>query len=267
MLLCLKKYYIYNFFFFSSQEPPSPINLSPPPHTHTHTHTQTQTQTQTIKPSTEPYTHHQTSWSQQRPPHPPPKPPISKLTPPIWNPGRRKYPEKLRCSTQKNVENTQKYPSHWSETHTTDLKPRLSKIPSKTKTKPKLKQRHWSKPIIKKSTSKPPTELPMINPTDPPTDQQIHRFKCTDQPIQTHHQSIPAHRSKPSLSIHANPTSKIQNPTLVQALNERDMRKGVRREELWLVRDRKRKWESEWERIIKRIKYCFWFYNCAIVQF
>ena len=180
MLLCLKKYYIYNFFFLSSREPPSPINLSP--HTHTHTHTQTQTQTQTIKPSTEPYTHHQTSWSQQRPPHPPPKPPISKLTPPIWNPGRRKYPEKLWWSTQKNVEKTQKYPSHRFETQAADLKPRPSKIPSKTKTKtkPKLKQRHRSKPIQKKSSPEPPSELQMINPTDPPTDQQIHCFKPTD---------------------------------------------------------------------------------------
>ena len=42
----------------------------------------------------------------------------------------------------------------------------------------------------------------MINPTDPPT----------DQPIQTYHQLITAHRSKPSSPIHANPTSKIQNP-------------------------------------------------------
>ena len=75
---------------------------------------------------------------------------------------------------------------------------------------------HQSKPIQKKSSLEPPSDLQMINPTDPPTDQQIHRFKCTDQPIQTHHQSIPAHRSKPSLSIHANPTSKIQNPVSVR---------------------------------------------------
>ena len=74
----------------------------------------------------------------------------------------------------------------------------------------------------------------MINPTDPPTNQQIHRFKPTDQPN-------PAHRSKPSSPIHADPTSKIQNPAP--------------------VRDRERKWESEWER--ERIKHCFWFYNYA----
>ena len=72
----------------------------------------------------------------------------------------------------------------------------------------------------------------MINLTDLPTDQQIHRFKPTDQLIQTHHQPIPAHRSKLSSPIHADPISKIQNPAPVQALNERDMRKGVRREEL-----------------------------------
>ena len=59
MLLCLKKYYIYNFFFLSSQEPPSPINLSPHTHTHTHTHKHKhkhkpsnlrQSHTHTIKP-------------------------------------------------------------------------------------------------------------------------------------------------------------------------------------------------------------------------
>ena len=83
------------------------------------------------------------------------------------------------------------------------MKPKPSKIPSKTKTKtkPKLKQRQWSKPIKKKSSPEPPSELLMINPTD----QQIHRFKPTDQPI-------PAQRSKPSSPIHADPTSKIQNP-------------------------------------------------------
>ena len=50
-------------------------------------------------------------------------------------------------------------------------------------------------PFKKKSPPKPPSELPTINPTNPPTDQQIHWFKPTDQPIQTHHQPIPAHRS------------------------------------------------------------------------
>ena len=72
----------------------------------------------------------------------------------------------------------------------------------------------------------------MINPTDPPTDQQIHRFKPTDQPIQTHHQPIPVHQSKPNPPIHTDPSSKIQNPAPVQALNKRKVREGVRREEL-----------------------------------
>ena len=38
---------------------------------------------------------------------------------------------------------------------------------------------HRSKPIQKKSSPEPPLELPMINPTDPPTNQQIHHFKPT----------------------------------------------------------------------------------------
>ena len=43
------------------------------------------------KQSNTKHTHknHQTGWSQQRPPHPPPKPPISKPKPPIRNPRRR----------------------------------------------------------------------------------------------------------------------------------------------------------------------------------
>ena len=83
-------------------------------------------------------------------------------------------------------------------------------IQKKSSSKP-LEQTHSKKiitgatkanPFKKKSSPKPPSELPMINPTDPPI----------DQPIQTYHQLIPAHRSKPSSPIHANPTSKIQNP-------------------------------------------------------
>ena len=45
---------------------------------------------------------------------------------------------------------------------------------------------HRSKPIQKKSSPEPPSELPMVNPTNPPTDQQIHCFKPTinrSQPI------------------------------------------------------------------------------------
>ena len=86
----------------------------------------------------------------------------------------------------------------------------------------------------------------MINPTDPPIDQQIHCFKPTDQPIQTHHQPIPAHESKTSPPIHADPTSKIQNPASVQALNERDMREGMKREEL--LREAERGTDSQNER-------------------
>ena len=116
-------------------------------------------------------------------------------------------PSKIpRKTSMINLEKRRKQPSHRSETHAADLKPTLLKIPIKTKTKPKLKQRHQSKPIQKKSSPEPPSELPIINPTDPPT----------DQPIQTHHQPILAHRSKPSSLIHADPTSKIQNPALVR---------------------------------------------------
>ena len=100
-------------FFFLSLPQPLALIQHTEPHTHTQTQTQTikpstkphtQTQTQTIKPSTKPHTqtqtikpstepvranNHQTSWSQQRPPHLPPKPPISKLKPPIRNPRRQ----------------------------------------------------------------------------------------------------------------------------------------------------------------------------------
>ena len=227
---------------------------NPSPHTEPHTHIQTQT----IKPSTEPHTHKP---SNQLEPTTATTPTTQatdqqtqaidqKPTPPIWNPGCRKYPEKR-----------QKYPSHQSETHATDFrkypekcrwsiqkkskipkntqaidqKPKPSKIPSKTKTKPKLKQHHQSKPIQKKSLLEPPSELPMINPTDPPTNQQIHCFQPTNQPIQTHHQPNPAHDPNPARWSKLDPTSKIQNPRL--------------------VRDKERKWESKWER--ERIKYCF----------
>ena len=45
----------------------------------------------------------------------------------------------------------------------------------------------------------------MINPNDLPTDQRIHHFKPTDQPI-------PTQWSKLSSPIHANPTSNLKNP-------------------------------------------------------
>ena len=93
-----------------------PQPLAPVQHTKSHTHknpwytdqpiqthhrTYRATHTYKHKPSNlqQSHTHknHQNSWSQQRPPHPPPKPPISKpkppiskSTPPIWNPGHRK---------------------------------------------------------------------------------------------------------------------------------------------------------------------------------
>ena len=142
---------------------------NPSPNTQSHTHTHKPKPSNHQQSHT--HTNHQTSWSQQRPPHPPPKPPISKPKPSIRNP-RRKF-----------------------ETQTTDQK-----------------NHHRTKPIQKKSSPKPPSELPMINPTDSPINQQIHHFKPTNQPVQTHHQPIPTHRSKPSLPIHANLTSKIQNP-------------------------------------------------------
>ena len=96
-------------------------------------------------------------------------------------------------------------PSHRSETHAAELKPRppIKKSSSEqTHSKKIITEATKANPFKKKSSPKPPSELPMINPTDPPI----------DQPIQTYHQLIPAHRSKPSSPIHANPTSKIQNP-------------------------------------------------------
>ena len=45
----------------------------------------------------------------------------------------------------------------------------------------------------------------MINPTDPPIDQQIHCFKPTDQPIQTHHQPIQTQLVDPRWSNLQNP--------------------------------------------------------------
>ena len=72
--------------------------------------------------------------------------------------------------------------------------------------------RHRFETQAVENTQKSSPELPMINPNDLPTDQQIHHFKPTDQLIQTHHQRIPAQRSKPSSPIHANPTSNLKNP-------------------------------------------------------
>ena len=216
------------------------------PHTHTNTNHQTfnrATHTQTIKPvgaNNGDHTHHpshrSTNPSNRSETHAADlKPRLSKIPrktskipkPPIRNPRHRfsKISRKMPMINPKKIENTQAI----------DQKPRPSKIPSKTKTKPKLKQHHQSKPIQKKSLLEPPSELLMINPTDPPTNQQIHCFKPTNQPIQTHHQPNPAHDPNPARWSKLDPTSKIQNPRL--------------------VRDKERKWESKWER--ERIKYCF----------
>ena len=54
----------------------------PSPHTHSHTYTHTNTNHQ----QSHIHTNHQTNWSQQRPPHPPPKPSVSKPKPSIRNP-------------------------------------------------------------------------------------------------------------------------------------------------------------------------------------
>ena len=67
----------------------SPINLSKPitthiePHTHKHKHKPLNLQ------QSHTHTNHQTSWSQQRPPHLPTKPSISKAKPLIRNPSHR----------------------------------------------------------------------------------------------------------------------------------------------------------------------------------
>ena len=156
---------------------------NPSLHTQSHTHTHTHKHKPSNHQQSHTHTNQQTSWSQQRPPHPPPKPPFKKPKPPIRNP---------HCQF---------------ETQATDQK-----------------NHHRSKSIQKKSSLKPPSELPMINPTDPPTDQQIHHFKPTDQLIQTHHQPIPAHWSKPSSPIHVDPTSKIQNPGMAMKLQRWESR-------------------------------------------
>ena len=115
------------FFPFFLPQPLAPVQHTKP-HTHTHpwytdqpiqthhhTEPHTHIQTQTIIPSTEPHTHKP---SNQLEPTTATTPITQatdqqiqaidqKPTPPIWNPSRRKYPEKRRWSTQKNVKNTQ----------------------------------------------------------------------------------------------------------------------------------------------------------------
>ena len=116
-------------------------------------------------------------------------------------------------------------PSTEPHTHTQTLKPvgannghhtyhpsHRSANPSHRSTNPHRRFETKAIENTQKSLPEPPSELPMINPNDPPTDQQIHHLKPTDQPIQTHHQLIPAQRSKPSSPIHADPTSNLKNP-------------------------------------------------------
>ena len=91
---------------FNTQTHDTPISLSKPITTHTEPYTHTNTNHQTINKATHTNTNHQQSHthkptinnndqhtdhhthhpSQQRPPHPPPKPLISKPKPPIRNP-------------------------------------------------------------------------------------------------------------------------------------------------------------------------------------
>ena len=126
---------------------PSPNTQS---HTHTHKH----------KPSnhqqSHTHTNHQTSWSQQRPPHPPPKPPISKPKPSIRNP-RRKF-----------------------ETQTTDQKNHHRSKPIQKKSSPEPPNQTHSKKIITKATIEA-------------TDDQPNRFthQSTDPPFQTHQSTGP----------------------------------------------------------------------------
>ena len=106
------------FFPFFLPQPLAPVQHTKP---HTHTHdtlinlskpitTQSHTHTYKHKPSnlqqSHTHTNHQTNWSQQRRPHPPPKPPINKSKQSIRNP-RRRFETQAVENTQKNVKNTQ----------------------------------------------------------------------------------------------------------------------------------------------------------------
>ena len=103
--------------------------------------------------------------------------------------------------------------------------PRRSETHAIKPTKPPIRnprrrfETHRSKPIQKKSSSEPPSELSMINPTDPPINQQIHCFKptinrsqptdpnparrsTTNDPLQPQHTSVTTqpwtkHRTQP----------------------------------------------------------------------
>ena len=117
--------------------------------------------------------------------------------------------------------------------HHTHHSSHQSANPSHRSTNPRRRFETQAIENTQKSSPEPPSEILMINPNDPPTDQQIHHFKPIDQSIQTHHQPILAQRSKPSSSIHADPTptSKIQNPAPVWWERGRVMRDE--REAVW----------------------------------
>ena len=156
-------------YFFSSLSPPTsstgsthratqdhdtPINLSKPITTHTHT------QTQTIKPSIKPHTQTQTIKSSTEP-H------TQTIKPVRANNGHHTHHPSHRSAN----------PSHRLETHAADLRPSIFET-------------HWSKPIQKKIITGATIGATDDQPTDPPTNQKIHRFKPT------------INRSKPSSSIH-----------------------------------------------------------------
>ena len=94
-------------------EKPATSATTQPQQCHTHTNTNHQ-QSHT-------HTNHQTSWSQQQPPHPPFKPPISKPKPsinkptlPIWNPSHRKYPKIITGATIGATDDQPKWSTHRS---------------------------------------------------------------------------------------------------------------------------------------------------------
>ena len=98
-------------------------------------------------------------------------------------------------------------------------RPSIKKITEANPFKPiykksSLEQTYSKKIIIGESSPEPPEKTHskkiITEATIGATDDQPNR--SIDPPYQTHHQPIPTHRSKPSSLIHADPTSKIQNP-------------------------------------------------------
>ena len=132
------------FFPFFLPQPLAPVQHTKP-HTHTHTHdtlinlskpitTQSHTHTYKHKPSylqqSHTHTNHQTSWSQQRRPHPPPKPPINKSKQSIRNP-RRRFETQAVENTQKNVDDQLRKTSKIPKPPIRNPRHRFSKIPRK----------------------------------------------------------------------------------------------------------------------------------------